>query len=437
MGSGRSGRGHRASSPREGAARALYARSLSRRALLRGALGAAFASLAGGAGAQTTGARDERMQRIADVIAEYDAQGEHRSGTYVDEASARWVVRELAGAGLSGRLERFDFQRFVQRRADVVCGGERRHGFAAHDGGITGPDGVTGRLGRLGSRAEIAVALVAPSPKPAVLAELERVRIAGTHRAIVVLPERGSAHGDLAVINAEHAATPDATPLVQLAGTHSWPLQTGMQEGAAARVIVEAERAPAEGLNVTARLRGTQPELAPLIVMTPRSGWFGCASERGGGLAAFFEIARALYDAPPARDVHFVATSGHELGHLGLRAWLGWHETLAASAHAWLHLGANFAAVGGQVALQASSAEYAELARAAFASAGPVPELFAPPGSPPLGEAREIADRPYLSILGTNPRFHTPDDRWPYAVDLDKTGAMCDALIAIAGRLAS
>jgi len=377
------------------------------------------------------------LQRIADVIAEYDAQGEHRSGTVVDEASARWAVRELAGAGLSGRLERFDFERFVQRRADVICGGERRHGLAAFDGGITGPVGISGKLGRLGSNAEIAVAFVAPSPKPAMLAELERARIAGTHRAIVVLPERGSAHGDLALINAEHAATPDATPLVQLAGTHAWPLQDGMKAGAPARVIVEAERIAASGLNVTARLRGTQPELAPLVVMTPRSGWFGCASERGGGLAALFEIARALYDAPPARDVHFIATSGHELGHLGLHAWLAWHKVIASNAHAWLHLGANFAASGGQVALQSSSPEYADLARAAFAASGRLPELFVPPGTPPLGEAREIADRPYLSILGTNPRFHAPDDRWPYAVDLEKTAALCDALVSIARRLAS
>jgi hypothetical protein len=376
-------------------------------------------------------------QRISDVIAEYDAQGEHRSGTLVDEANARWAVRELAGAGLSARLERWDFQRFVQHHADVFAGGERRHGLAAFDGGITGPEGVSGRLGKLGGSAEIGVAFVAPSPKPAVLEQLERLRIARHHRAIVVLPERGAAHGDLSLINAERAATPDATPLVQLAGTHAWPLQEGVAAGAPARVVVEAERVPASGLNVTARLPGAQPDLAPLIVMTPRSGWFACASERGGGLAAFFEVARALYDAPPARDVHFVATSGHELGHLGLRAWLTWHEALAASAHAWLHLGANFAAANGQLLVQASSAEYGELARAAFAAAGRATEAITLPGATPLGEAREIAERPYLSVLGTNPLFHAPDDRWPYAVDLPKATALSEALVAVARQLAS
>lgn len=375
------------------------------------------------------------MERIADVIAEYDAQGEHRSGTPVDEANARWAVRELAGAGLSARLERWEFQRFVQRRADVIAGGERRHGLAAFDGGITGPEGVSGRLGKLGSTAEIGVAFVAPSPRPAALELLERLRIAGHHRAILVLPERGAGHGDLALINAERAATPDATPLVQLAGTNAWPLQEGMRAGAQARVIVEAERVPANGLNVTAQLRGTQPELAPVVVMTPRSGWFACASERGGGLAALFEIARALYDAPPRRDVHFVASSGHELGHLGLRAWLAWHTAIAERAHAWLHLGANFAALDGQVVVQASSAELADSARAAFAAAGREPDAIVQPGLAPLGEAREIASRPYLSILGTNPHFHAPEDRWPHAVDLPKTTALCVGLVDLARRL--
>ena len=377
------------------------------------------------------------MERVADVIAEFDAQGEHRTGTLVDEANARWIVRELAGAGAAARLESWPFERFVQQRADVISGGERRHGLAAFDGGITGPEGVRGRLGALGSSAEIGLVLAAPAPKAELLARLERLRIARHHRAIVVLPERGAAHGDLALINAERAAHPDETPLVQLAGTNSWPLQEAADAGAQATVVVEAERVPATGLNVTARIRGADPELPPLVVMTPRSSWFASAAERGGGLAALFEIARALSETPPARDVHLLATSGHELGHLGLHAWLGWHTSLAERAHAWLHLGANFAAAGGEVFLQASSDAQAELARSAFARNGARVAAILQPGATPLGEAREIATRPYLSILGTNPRFHAPDDRWPYAVDLPKAAAHLEALVEVARELAS
>jgi hypothetical protein len=433
---GLSGRAHRFSSPREEAAARVYARSLTRRALLGSAFASSLVGWARGVRAEDAEARGARMDRIAEVIAEYDQQGEHRTATRADEKSASWLVRALAGCGLAARLERFDVTRFDPQKADVVFGGLRRHGLPAFDGGVTPPEGVRGRLGALGSSAEIAFARLAPSPRADALERFERARIAAAHRAILVLPERGAEHGDLALINAERFSTPDATPVVQLAGSHTFAVEEGARGGAQAHVVVLGERVPAFALNVTARIRGADPEAAPLVVMTPRSGWWSCASERGGGLAAFLEIARALYDAPPRRDVVLVATSGHELGHLGLHAFLAAHESLA-SAHAWLHLGANFAAARGEVFVQASSDEMASLARDAFSAAGRAPERILGPETPLLGEVREVASRPYLSVLGTNPLFHAPDDRWPYAVALEKTARICEALVEVARQLAS
>jgi hypothetical protein len=414
----------------------VYARSLTRRALLESAFAVSafgWARPARGDEAEEHGAR---MDRIAEVIAEYDQQGEHRTGTRVDEKSASWLVRALAGCGVAARLERFELTRFDPSKAEVVASGQRRHGLPAFDGGVTGADGVRGRLGALGSNAEIATLRIAPSPRAELFERFERARIAGAHRAILVLPERGAEHGDLALINAERFATPDATPVVQLAGSHTFALEEGARAGVQAQVTVLAERTPAFALNVTARIRGLDPEAAPLVVMTPRSGWWSCASERGGGLAALLEIARALYDAPPRRDVVLVASSGHELGHLGLHAYLSAHSALA-TAHAWLHLGANFAAARGEVFVQTSSDEMASLARETFGAAGRPPDRIVGPETPPLGEVREVASRPYFSVLGTNAYFHAPDDRWPYAVDLEKTARLCHALTLVARRLAS
>ncbi len=56
--------------------------------------------------------------------------------------------------------------------------------------------------------------------------------------------------------------------------------------------------------------------------MTPRSGWWQCASERGGGIAVWVEILAAVAAAKPARTVNFVASTGHELGHYGLTHYL-------------------------------------------------------------------------------------------------------------------
>lgn len=411
----------------------MYARSLSRRALLWSALGAAALGWAGRARGESG---DALRERVAECIAEYDQQGDHRTATRVDEKSASWLVRELAGAGLAARLERFDLERFDPRRAEVVSGGMRRHGVPAFDGGVTGPGGVRGRLGALGSDAAIGVARIAPSPSAELFERFESARRSGAHRAILVLPARGAEHGDLALINAERFGAPDATPVVQLAGSHTFAIEEGARAGVEATVTVLADRTPAQALNVTARLQGADPEAAPLVVMTPRSGWWSCASERGGGLAALLEIARAFESAQPRRDVVFVATSGHELGHLGLHAYLGAHAALRETAHAWLHLGANFAARRGEVLVQVANEELGALARGAFAEAGRTRDRVAVLREP-LGEAREVAAHPYVSIVATNPSFHAPDDRWPHAVDLDQAAACCRALIAIARRLAS
>src|ERR1700680_3485817 len=47
--------------------------------------------------------------------------------------------------------------------------------------------------------------------------------------------------------------------------------------------------------------------LPPLVIMTPRSGWYRCASERGGGLACWLELTSILSQSTPARDVVFVS----------------------------------------------------------------------------------------------------------------------------------
>ena len=99
---------------------------------------------------------------------------------------------------------------------------------------------------------------------------------------------------------------------------------------------------------------GKQPALPPVCVMTPRSGWYFNASERGGGLVCWLEALRACAVARPLRTVRFVASSGHELGHLGLHAYLTRNPTLARDAAAWIHFGANIGAATGEVRLTCS-----------------------------------------------------------------------------------
>jgi hypothetical protein len=103
-------------------------------------------------------------------------------------------------------------------------------------------------------------------------------------------------------------------------------------------------RARSQAFNVTAEVGGSRSDLEPLVIMTPRSGWWQCASERGGGLACWLEAIRVVADGKPARDCFFVALSGHELGGLGIDAYMERRKDLIKRAYAWIHFGANIGA---------------------------------------------------------------------------------------------
>ena len=143
--------------------------------------------------------------------------------------------------------------------------------------------------------------------------------------------------------------------------------------------------------------------------MTPRSGWWNCASERGGGLACWLEIMRATRDAKPVRDVLFVASSGHELGHLGIASFIGRRPGLVLAAKAWIHLGANIgAAQGPGNTLQASDDEIESMLAEVATRAGLRIDRRLPRGGVPRGEAENVhrGGGRYISIIGSNDLFH-------------------------------
>ena len=85
-------------------------------------------------------------------------------------------------------------------------------------------------------------------------------------------------------------------------------------------------------------------------------------------------------------------------------------------------LGANFAAKEGQTLWQASTNEYMEKGLEQL-KALELDEIISwPVSSKPLGEARNIYDGggQFISLLGSNPLFHHPEDVWPDSIDMEK-----------------
>ena len=276
-------------------------------------------------------------QRIGRVIQEYDLQGWHRTGTAVDADSARWLADWVRSYGLDPVLEPFDLDRVDPVLTYLEIDGQRIDGLPFFESSFTDAAGVRGRLGLLGGDAEIGLAEMAVISDPT--DAFTQARHSGNYQALVAITMGGQP--GLAPRNAEDFIDPFGPPVLQVDLSIGDWLKESASQGAEARLVAQVERTPAQAFNVVTKVPGLDQSLRPLVVMTPRSGWWNCAAERGGGIACWLEIAQAVHSDGPMRDVYFVASSGHELGHLGLKAFLDQHPGLARDALTWIHLGAS------------------------------------------------------------------------------------------------
>ena len=372
---------------------------------------------------------------IAEIISEYAEQGIHRTGTDVDNQSADWLMQRIEMLDVAATDAAFEFKRLQPITAQLLIGDAVFSGVPLYDCHYTDASGITGSIGELGSDADIGVIMALPFDAAPNVRLLYKARKAAQHKAIVVvtdsqLPEEGAA-----LLNAEDFTAPFGPPVLQVANKHWIAIQTAIKSRRQVGFVLHCEYVKATARNVEAKIKGSRPELAPIVVMTPRSGWWANASERGGGIACFLEIMRAVKSSRPKRDVIFTANTGHELGHTGLSLFLNNNPALIKNAHIWMHLGANFAAkFGPQVRLQYSDDESVASLEPWLKQNGLTPSAVTPIGQRPLGEARNVFDGQgrFVSILGGNGLFHHPADRWPEAVDLSVTTQWVTAFVQLA-----
>jgi hypothetical protein len=341
------------------------------------------------------------MQAAANWLRTWDSQGHHRTGTNGDEAGAAWLAHEATSLGATVISESFALDRIDPLNCCVELDGTRIEAVPVFDAPSTGPDGITGLLG-----ADIAVAEL--SPHAVYSGEYQALRREAAHRALVVVCQ--GAHPGMGLLNAEQFRTAYGAPAVHVAE----PVR-----GREARVIAHYRRTPASARNVVVTIPGTDRTRQPVVVMTPRSSWWQSTAERGGGIVCWLECLRALLAALPTCDVVLTANSGHELGHLGLDEFVarrpGWERDAL-----WIHWGANLGAAGGKLTVMSADDNLRVLAADELARAAQPPDTLTPPTQVPSGETRDIhkAGGRYLTLVGSNPLFHLPQDRWPHAVDV-------------------
>ncbi len=372
----------------------------------------------------------------AEFFAAYDGFGERRTGGEGDAAAAAWLRDRAEAAGAAARLDPVDFERFMPGEAWLSADHRRIEGLPLFDGGTTDADGLVGTFGPLGSAARIGFVEMEPRAASLPNNPFAVARRDSQHAAIVVALR--TKPDSLAPLNAHDLSHPFGPPVLQVEGREAPRLQELAERGAPVRLVAVGRRGAARSANVRADLPGEDP---PLLVLTPRTSWWTSTAERGGGILAWLAALKALAAAPRRRAVVALATCGHELGHIGAHRAFAAEPALARDSALVIHLGANLGCAEAPRLVVRSNVEgLAQRMAETLASAGyPPGPIEAVTGGKANGEAHEIEQRGgrYLSLIGDNPWFHAPEDRWPHSVDLLRAEAIAEAVAAIARESAA
>jgi hypothetical protein len=370
---------------------------------------------------------------IEQRIRAYEAFGIHRTGSTGDDRSAEWMREVLHTAGVKVTLDRFSFPLVEYQRAFLHYPGGRVEGLPLYDAGFTpAGGGIEGELVELGSGDPFGNIVITTENDPA-------FSQANIGRAIEALEEQGAIglvvvtsdpKGAVTVLNAVRLSDPRTLPVLQIGAAEARRhLASALLMHSEVRLEIDGDRLQSRARNVVATLPGTDPDAAPIGIMTPRSGWFTCAAERGGGIAILLALAEEFARLPHRRTIEFVASSGHELNHWGLQAYLGARRPIERTAHAWLHLGANIGTSTGPTRVETTDAALLDQGVTALTAAGARFEVTEQRG----GEAQNIAKGGgrYLSFRGGNNYFHSPNDVFDLACDAGQVAAAGRAALTV------
>jgi len=185
-------------------------------------------------------------------------------------------------------------------------------------------------------------------------------------------------------------------------------------------LVAQVKRSTAQAFNVTAKIAGRDPKFAPLVLMAPRSAWWQCVSEQGCRLACWLEVMRVLSAGQPMRDCFFVAFSGHELGVLGMDAYLESRQNLIRRAQAWIFFGSSIGAPQQPNLIHASDDALERWTVAAMEKEGLAVNERARHDSAARGEAAVVQQGGgrFVTVACDSEVYHSVADRWPEAVDV-------------------
>ncbi len=395
--------------------------SASRRAVLGAGALIAAAPTAGRAADPTAEAEAKR------IVERFQTFGDKASGGPGDIASGEWLEGELKALGYATARQGFDVPAY-DGTAELTSGSTRTQVIPQAILTPTPPAGVTGPIYLAGAGKGPGIALVVlPHARwSTMVGQVER-RVAATFSAgasAAVIVTTGPT-AEACALNTPVGRRLFDRPVVVLAPKDAEPFLQAAGRGEMATLSIPGRSFRRPAFNVTARLdRGAA---RTLVLSTPRSGWFGCAGERGTGLAAWLLLAQWASRAGLPVNLALVATSGHEYEYAGGERFIAELAPKPKDTALWVHLGANVAARDwherGPVLAPLPSADpqrfllasppLVAAAKAAFAGQ---PGLEQPYAADPAQVAGELASilkggyDPLVGIFGSHRFHHTRAD---------------------------
>jgi hypothetical protein len=289
------------------------------------------------------------------TIDQYGSAPDHYSGTPADWSELNVIAQQFRADGLQLGSIAYKFPRFEPTEVALSTDSDEVDSAALAPllySGTTGPSGIEAPL------------LAAPagtfSPADAagkivVVSQLSKGALDPSTTAAIAAGAKG-----LVYVTNGVADLPRKEDVNSRKGTGDFPvLLVGKQSGA--KVLADAEAGESADLTLQAKLGtatdydvwGVLPGADPsrrVFVGTPASSFVPSASERGGGLAILLGLAKHYAEQPISQrpeSLVFLATTGHEVGFLGLEALIEAKGDWFTGADAYVHLGASLGAPTG------------------------------------------------------------------------------------------
>ncbi|MFV1990444.1 MAG: hypothetical protein ACC652_06865 [Acidimicrobiales bacterium] len=363
------------------------------------------------------------MGELWNRVQQYADFGWHHTGSPVDEVTRAWFGGLLVSCGADVSEISYSFDQYEVERCEVLVDDRIidslplfYEGVASLDGGKIHTDEADVLAGGVRGNESFENAID---------------RALAAHADVAVIATHG-ADGHL-VVTDRPACLGSGLPVVLVPGREAETM-----EQSTVSVLLHSGR----GTGNSAVVVGTFNEGAgpPILIAVPLTGWFGCASERGGGVAIAIELATRLAQLGP---VTVIATTGTEIGDIGAQTYA---QAMLHPPKAVIHLGASLAAgVRRGDRLELSNTRYLltnlpeDRLTGMHVDAHRMGTTLI--SDPPdwTGEGRQWRQfgRPLLSFLGTSPLFHTPQDLPGESTSATLLDEAMDGVWAIFGKLLS